>query len=136
MTTLLRLVGAAATHTRSMLSDLRIDARRMRANLDAAGDIVLSDAVIAQLAPALGRTRAASVVAEAASRAARAGTTMRAALMDLAPEAASITFPGPQDCLGATAAWIDRALSAHDRTRASAMTPAAPPPATQEGMSR
>lgn len=132
MTALLRLVGAAATHTRAMLADLRIDARRMRANLDAAGDMVLSDAVVAQLAPALGRTRAASVVAEAASRAARAGTTMRAALVDLAPEAASITFPGPEECLGTTAVWIERALAAHDRTRALATTRAT----TQEGMPR
>jgi len=119
MTSLLRLVGAAATHTRSMLSDLRIDTRRMRANLDAAGDIVLADAVTARLAPALGRTRAASVVAEAAARAVRAGTTMRVALLDLAPDAPSIAFPRPEDCLGATAVWIDRALAVHE-TRASA----------------
>jgi 3-carboxy-cis,cis-muconate cycloisomerase len=115
MTSLLRTVGAATMHTRSMLADLRVDARRMRANLDAAGDVVLTDAVVAQLAPALGRTRAASVVAEAAARAARAGTTMRAALVDLAPEAASITFPTPEECLGAAGVWIDRALAAHDK---------------------
>ncbi len=115
MTSLLRLVGAAATHTRSMVADLRVDARRMRANLDAAGDVVLAEAVVVQLAPVLGRTRAASVVAEAAARAARAGTTMRAALVDLAPEAASITFPTPDDCLGAAGIWIDRAIAAHDK---------------------
>ena len=115
MTSLLRLVGAAATHTRSMVADLRVDARRMRANLDAAGDVVLAEAVAVQLAPVLGRTRAASIVAEAAARAARAGTTMRAALVDLAPEAASITFPTPDDCLGAAGIWIDRALAAHDK---------------------
>jgi 3-carboxy-cis,cis-muconate cycloisomerase len=120
MTSILRLVGAAATHTRSMLSDLRVDTRRMRANLDAAGDLVLADAVVARLAPALGRIRAASVVAEAAARAVRTGTTMRVALLDLAPDAASIAFPGPADCLGATAVWIDRVLAVHDETRASA----------------
>ena len=114
MTSLLRLVGAAATHTRSMISDLKVDGGRMRMNLDAAGDVVLAEAVVARLAPALGRTRAASVVADAAARAVRAGTTMRVALSDLAPDAASIEFPGPEDCLGAAAAWIDRALAAHD----------------------
>jgi 3-carboxy-cis,cis-muconate cycloisomerase len=115
MTTLLRLVGSAATHASAMVSDLRVDARRMRANLDAAGDLVLADAVAAQLAPALGRTRAASVVAEAASRAARAGTTMRTAVEDLAPEAADTAFPGPEACLGAAGTWIDRALAAHEK---------------------
>lgn len=120
MTSLLRLVGAAATHARSMLSDLRVDTGRMRTNLDAAGDVVLTDAVLARLAPALGRTRAASVVAEAAARAVRTGTTMRVALVNLAPEAASIEFPGPQDCLGATTAWIDRAIAVHEGIRASA----------------
>jgi 3-carboxy-cis,cis-muconate cycloisomerase len=120
MTSLLRLVGAAATHARSMLSDLRVDGRRMRANLDAAGDVVLADAVVARLASAIGRTRAASVVAEATVRAVRAGTTMRAALVDLAPDATSIAFPGPEDCLGATAVWIDRALAVHEEIRASA----------------
>lgn len=119
MTSLLRLVGAAATHTRSMVSDLKVDVHRMRTNLDAAGDVVLADAVVARLAPALGRTRAASVVAEAAARAVRTGTTMHAALVNLAPDAASIDFPGPADCLGATAAWIDRALAVHEQIRTS-----------------
>ena len=45
---------------------------------------------------------------------------MRVALVDLAPDAASIAFPGPEDCLGATAVWIDRALAVHDEIRASA----------------
>jgi 3-carboxy-cis,cis-muconate cycloisomerase len=137
MTSLLRLVGAAAAHTRSMLSDLRVDTRRMRANLDAAGDLVLADAVIARLAPALGRTRAASVVAEAAARAVRAGTTMRVALLDLEADAASIAFPGPEDCLGATAVWIDRALAVHDEIRASeGSRPRYAPTTTQEGAPR
>jgi hypothetical protein len=39
---------------------------------------------------------------------------MHVALVDLAPDAASIEFPGPEDCLGATTAWIDRALAMHD----------------------
>jgi adenylosuccinate lyase len=88
----------------------------MRANLDAAGDVVLVDAVTAQLARSLGRTRAASVVAQAAARAARAGTTMRAALLDLVPEAADVAMPGPEACLGSTAEWIDRALAAHEKS--------------------
>lgn len=134
MTSLLRLVGAAATHARSMLSDLKVDVRRMRTNLDAAGDVVLAEAVVARLAPALGRTRAASVVAEAAARAVRAGTTMRIALVDLAPDAASIDFPGPADCLGATTVWIDRALAAHDEIETAAARPRGVSATTQERM--
>jgi 3-carboxy-cis,cis-muconate cycloisomerase len=133
MTSLLRLVGAATAHTRSMLSDLRVDTRRMRTNLDAAGDVVLADAVVARLAPALGRTRAASVVAEAADRAMRAGTTMRVALVDLAPDVVSVAFPGPADCLGATATWIDRALAVYDEIRALASRPQDASATTPEG---
>lgn len=114
MTTLLRRVGAAASHAAAMLADLRVDGSRMRANLDAAGDVVLAEAVTTLLVPALGRTRASSVVADAAARSTRAGTTMRAALIDLVPEAASLTFPGPEACLGASGTWIDRALGHHD----------------------
>jgi len=136
MTSLLRLVGAAATHSRSMLSDLKVDVHRMRTNLDAAGDVVLADAVIARLAPALGRTRAASVVAEAAARALRAGTTMRVALLDLAPDAAPIEFPGPEDCLGAATTWIDRALAAHDEIAQSAARSRNASTATPERMPR
>lgn len=136
MTSILRLVGAAATHARSMLSDLKVDVRRMRTNLDAAGDVVLADAVVARLAPALGRTRAASVVAEAAARAVRAGTTMRVALTDLAPDAASIEFPGPEDCLGATTDWIDRALAAHDEVARLAARPRDTSTTRQEGVPR
>jgi 3-carboxy-cis,cis-muconate cycloisomerase len=116
MTSLLRLVGSAAAHAAAMLTDLRVDEQRMRANLDAAGDSVLVDAVTAQLARSLGRTRATSVVAQAAARAARAGTTMRAALLDLVPEAADMAMPGPEACLGSAGEWIDRALAAHEKS--------------------
>ncbi|MBO0867969.1 MAG: 3-carboxy-cis,cis-muconate cycloisomerase [Micromonosporaceae bacterium] len=37
LTELLRLVGGAAAHTRRLVEDLRVDADRMRANLDASG---------------------------------------------------------------------------------------------------
>jgi 3-carboxy-cis,cis-muconate cycloisomerase len=114
MTSLLRLVGSAAAHAAAMLGGLRVDVDRMRTNVDAAGDVVLAEAVTVALTRALGRTRASAAVAEAAARAARAGTTMRAALLDLAPDAATIAFPGPEACLGAAGEWIDRALAAHD----------------------
>jgi 3-carboxy-cis,cis-muconate cycloisomerase len=136
MTSLLRLVGAAATHARWLLSGLAVDVRRMRTNLDAAGDVVLADAVVARLAPAVGRTRAASVVADAAARAVRAGTTMRVALADLAPDAASIELPGPEECLGANAAWIDRALAAHDEIGTLAARVGDASATTQKGIPR
>ena len=115
MTALLRLVGSAATHADAMLAGLRVDVDRMRLNLDTAGDVILAEAVAVRLARVLGRTRASAVVAEAVARAVRAGTTMRAALVDLAPEAATVPFPGPEACLGAAGEWIDRALECHDK---------------------
>jgi 3-carboxy-cis,cis-muconate cycloisomerase len=120
MTMLLRLVAAAASHTNAVVAELRVDDRRMRANLDAAGDIVLADAVVERLTPALGRTRASSVTAEAAARAVQAGTTLRAALADLSPESGPIAMPGPEWSVRAASVWIDRALAAHATARALA----------------
>jgi hypothetical protein len=61
---------------------------------------------------------------------------MRVALVDLAPDAASIEFPGPEDCLGATTTWIDRALAAHDEIARLAARPRDASATTQERMPR
>src|SRR6266496_2157455 len=51
---LLRLTGSAASWGAELLAGLAVDARRMRANLDAAGGFPMAGRVAALLAPALG----------------------------------------------------------------------------------
>jgi 3-carboxy-cis,cis-muconate cycloisomerase len=123
---LLRLTGSAASWAAELLAGLRVDAARMRANLDAGAGLPLAEHVSALLAPTLGRLAAHGLVAEASIRAAAGGTGLRAALLGHPPTAARLTAAGidarkvdaaldPAGYLGATAEFIGRALSAHRR---------------------
>lgn len=66
LTELLRSVGGAAAHARKLLSGLRVDTDRMRANLDLHGAVLASAAVAERLAVHLGRSEAHTLVAELA----------------------------------------------------------------------
>ncbi|MEU8021918.1 3-carboxy-cis,cis-muconate cycloisomerase [Micromonospora haikouensis] len=116
---LLHLAGGAAARTARMLGGLRVDARRMRANLDATGGLVLAEAVAARLTPALGRGAAHDVVARAA-----AGFDFRAALL-ADPEVRAHLGPreidealDPYGWLGSAGLLVDRALADHRAHRA------------------
>jgi 3-carboxy-cis,cis-muconate cycloisomerase len=126
LTDLLRLTGSAASWSVSLLAGLRIDADRMRANLDAARGLPLAEHVAARLAPALGRLPAHDLVAAAAARAAEQGTDLPAALLADPDAAAALRAAGigradlqaavdPAGYLGTTAGFIQRALAAHGR---------------------
>jgi 3-carboxy-cis,cis-muconate cycloisomerase len=56
------LSAAALHHTRSLLDGLQVDAARMRANLDITKGLIVSEAVMMGLGPALGRQRAHDLV--------------------------------------------------------------------------
>ena len=63
-------LGAGALHhTRALLTGLRVDAARMRRNLDATRGMITAEAVMMALAPGLGRDEAHHVVAAACGRA-------------------------------------------------------------------
>jgi 3-carboxy-cis,cis-muconate cycloisomerase len=124
MSELLRLTGSAASWSATLLSGLRVDTVRMRANLDAAGGLPLAEHVTAVLAPVLGRLPAHDLVAAASERAAGQGISLPAAL--LADQAAATTLQdagiGPADLaaaadpagyLGASTEFVRRALAAH-----------------------
>jgi 3-carboxy-cis,cis-muconate cycloisomerase len=122
---LLRLTGSAASWSATLLSGLRVDAIRMRANLDASGGLLMAEHVAAALAPALGRLAAHDLVAAAAIRAAEHGTGLAEALRADADSAAALQAAGigeselaaaldPAAYLGATAEFISRALAAHE----------------------
>ncbi len=121
---LLTRTASAASWSADLLSGLRIDPARMRANLDATGGSHLAENITTLLAPALGRIPAHDLVANASARAAETGVSLTDALFaDAEPAArlaeAALTRPElesalrPESYLGATAEFIRRALSAH-----------------------
>jgi 3-carboxy-cis,cis-muconate cycloisomerase len=127
---LLRLTGSAASWSVTLLAGLRVDAVRMRANLDASGGLLMAEHVAAELAPALGRLAAHDLVAAAAVRAAERGTGLAEALRADANSAAALQAAGigeselaamldPAAYLGATGEFISRALAAHEEGRSA-----------------
>ena len=124
ITDLLRLTGSAASWSVPLLTGLRIDSGRMRANLAVAGGLPLAEHVAAQLAPAVGTLVAHDLVAAASARAADQSLRLPEALL-ADPEAASAlrqarigraeleAMVEPAGYLGASAEFIRRALAGH-----------------------
>ncbi len=116
---LLSVTGGAANRLCAALTGLRVDAERMRADLDLSGGLLLSESLAARLAPALGRDQAHDLVRECAQQAAAGEKTfdqivrreprVRAELDD---EAITATL-APESWLGSADALVDRALRAH-----------------------
>jgi 3-carboxy-cis,cis-muconate cycloisomerase len=122
---LLRLTGSAASWSATLLTGLRVDAVRMRANLDASRGLLMAEHVAAALAPAVGRLAAHDLVAAAAARAAEHGSGLAETLLADAGSAAALRAAGigeselavaldPAGYLGATVVFIGRALAVHD----------------------
>jgi 3-carboxy-cis,cis-muconate cycloisomerase len=122
---LLRLTGSAAAWSAGLLGGLRVDAGRMRANLDAARGLPMAEHVTALLAPALGRIAAHDLVARASRAAVQSGLTLGDVLADTPEFAEPIAAAGitaarvrqalePGSYLGAAAALVTAALAAHD----------------------
>ena len=121
---LLRLTGSAASWSVPLLTDLRVDADRMRANLDMAGGLPLAEHVAARLTPAVGRLAAQDLVAAASARAAEQAVSLPEALLADEGAASALRAAGigraeldaavdPAGYLGASAEFIRRALAAH-----------------------
>jgi 3-carboxy-cis,cis-muconate cycloisomerase len=111
LTELLRLAGGAAAGTRELLSGLRVDTARMRQNLAASGDVLMSEGVAARLAPDLGRAKAQELVRDAVAN----GQSLRAVLeANTRLSADEITEAlDPAAYLGSAGELVDRALAAH-----------------------
>jgi 3-carboxy-cis,cis-muconate cycloisomerase len=123
---LLRLTGSAASWLVRLLSGLRVDPARMRANLDATGGLPLAEHVTAMLTPALGRLAAHDLVAAAADRAMSMRLSLAAAMLADPAAASKLRDAGigpaelagaadPAFYLGAASEFVRRALAAHDR---------------------
>ena len=123
---LLRLAGAAATTLRELLEGLDVDADQMRADLDATGELVMSESVAAALSESIGRPAAQELVAAAAAASARSGRAFREVLAET-PEVSEVLGPDgleaaldPRGYLGVTDQLIARALAEHARLRGRA----------------
>lgn len=80
------LAGSALAEALVIVEGMRVDADRMRANLDLDGGLVMAEAQMIQLAEAMGRERAHDLVYEAATRARRDGRVLADALLEVAGE--------------------------------------------------
>jgi 3-carboxy-cis,cis-muconate cycloisomerase len=120
---LLRLAGSAAATLRELLEGLEVDADRMRADLGATGELVMSESVAAALSESIGRPAAQELVAAAAAASARSGRAFRELLADTPEVSAGLGADGlgaaldPRGYLGVTDQLIARALAEHARLR-------------------
>jgi 3-carboxy-cis,cis-muconate cycloisomerase len=121
---LLRLTGSAASWSVALLTGLRVDAGRMRDNLDRASGLPLAEHVAAELTPAIGRLAAQDLVAMASARAAERAMGLPEALLADQAAASALRAAGigraeldayldPAGYLGVSAEFIRRALAAH-----------------------
>jgi 3-carboxy-cis,cis-muconate cycloisomerase len=116
---LLVAVGAGASWLRACLSDLEVDAQRMRTNLDATGGLVLAERVSTELGRALGR----GVAHEAIERAAQEAGTFGRPFGEVLAEDEAVSehvdpaqideLLDPTGYLGSAGTFVDRALEAH-----------------------
>jgi len=111
LTELLRLVGGAAAGTRELLSGLRVDAARMRENLAATGELLMSESVAARLAGDFGRTEAQRLVRDAIASGQSLRSLLTANTRLSAEEVADALDPAGY--LGSAGELVDRALAAH-----------------------
>ncbi len=100
---LLRVTGSAASWAADLVTGLQVDGARMRANLDTAAGLPMTEKVAGLLAPGLGPVTAHDLVSAAAVRSAAQGIGLAEAL--LAESAAAGAFGRPES---ATLSWRPR----------------------------
>lgn len=112
----LRLTGSAAAWAADMLEGLEVDPERMRANLRAAGDLVMAESVVAALGAKVDRARAREAVDEAVLASRRDGVSLRAEL-ERNPEVSQALAGdelnaalAPENYLGSAGSFVDRAV--------------------------
>ncbi|MGW5697574.1 3-carboxy-cis,cis-muconate cycloisomerase [Streptomyces asiaticus] len=104
---LLRLAGGAARDAVELASGLRVFPDRMAANLGVTDGLIVSERLIAVLAPGLGRVRAKEVLAEAA----RGDAGLAEALSGVLPPERLRELTDPTTYVGAAPALTMRALA-------------------------
>ena len=115
------LAAGALAHTHTLTAGLRIDAKKMRANLDITNGLIMSEAVMMGLGPKMGRNRAHDVVYDLVSEVAKTGRP----LIDLLAENDEIrkhasrkeleAMMDPANYLGVAGEMVDRVLAARKK---------------------
>jgi 3-carboxy-cis,cis-muconate cycloisomerase len=120
---LLRLAGSAASALAELLAGLEVDPARMRTDLDATGDLLMSESVATALTESIGRPAAQRLVRDAARTSVEDGRPFREALL-ASPEVSDGLGAGgldraldPGHYLGVTDELIARALASHREPR-------------------
>jgi 3-carboxy-cis,cis-muconate cycloisomerase len=117
---LFRFTAGAVARVESAMQGLRVDALRMRANLDCDGGSLMAESLTVALTPRLGRAEARRVVEEVCrremplNREASEDERIRSALGQAGIDQAL----DPANYLGSTDAFIDRALESYRQVRA------------------
>ncbi|WP_329142514.1 3-carboxy-cis,cis-muconate cycloisomerase [Streptomyces sp. NBC_01456] len=130
----LRLTGGAARATTVLCSDLVVHPDRMRANLDLTGGLMLTERLLTELQPMLGRAAARRLVTEAARRASRQGTDLfrDPELTTRLPAETLARLGDASRYLGSAPALVDRALSRGCGHAGTNTHQAAPAPESQD----
>lgn len=120
-----RVASGALGQMIAVLGGLRVDAERMRANLEASGGQIFAAAIAMALAPALGARPAHDLVERACAQAAGDGRTLRQ-VVESDPTITARLTPADLDRLfdpagacGMAEAMVERVLDAHRRWEAA-----------------
>lgn len=110
------LAHGALEHARDILGGLVVDVARMRRNLEASGGLIMAEAVMMGLAPALGRAEAHHAVSRACDRALAQGIGLAEALAQEPEISARLDakaiarLTDPAAYLGSAGQFVDRVL--------------------------
>src|SRR5262249_49322525 len=110
------LASGALAHTRGLVSGLQVDPERMRKNLDLTRGLLLSEAVMMRLGPAMGRQRAHDRVYELCRRAISGGRPLLEVLAEDAEISSHLdpdeltTLLDPANYLGLSGEMVDRVI--------------------------
>ena len=115
------LCSGALRQMRDVAAGLQVDAARMRANLELTQGLIMGEAVMLALGPAIGRMAAHKLVEQASAQAAASGRHLRDVLgsdvevgRHLSSDALDRLFD-PAAYLGGAGAFVDRVLASHER---------------------
>ena len=116
--------SSALKHAVDILPNLEVNTARMRKNLDATHGLIVSEAVMMGLAPALGRQTAHDIVYDACRDAIARDTTLLEVLREMpeiiehADEAELAAMCDPANYVGLAVEMVDRVLDAVDKETA------------------
>lgn len=111
-----RVCGSAVHWLRTSLERLRVDAGRMRENLDRSGGVLLAERITTELAPVVGRLAAHDAVTECCRRALDEGASLAKVLADDPLVGAHLSreridqLLDPAGYLGVAPVFVERAL--------------------------